>query len=236
MKKYSVIFLFFFSSLLLAQGNTYYFDNYFVKVDGQTLKAFKADSTILYQRKFSDPTIFALDLDSDYVNEIVAIENQLINEKKKYTLFVYNTLDSLYLTDSIYSGSTKPYQVFSDDLNTILLATGNAAYDSLNAVDSLSYIPLNFWKFEDGTLYLANASVYELYITENSYIIDKIEKFYSQSGKNCQSARKIKGAIASGFINYYSAGEITFASQFLKNYYLCSDIDNFKQFLLKSFK
>jgi len=235
-KSIIIISLFFFTTLSYAQKEIYNYEEYFIRIDNSTLKAFKSDSTLFYQKKFSNPMTFEVDLDNDDVNEIGVIDNQVLSGEKKYTLFVFNTLDSLYLADSVYSGSTKPYQTFSNDLNTILLVTGNAAFDSLNTVDSLSYLPLNFWKFEDGALYLADASVYEPYIAENNKIIDLIEKYYLQNGKTCEATRRLKGAFASGFVNYYNAGETILASQFLKNYYLCSDIDNYKRFLLKSFK
>ena len=231
MKKSFIIFLLFFSCLAYAQNEVYDYGNYFITTNSSTLKAFKSDSTLFYQKKFVDPQIFAVDLDSDDVNEIVVIDNQVLSGKKKYTLFVYNTLDSLYLVDSVFSGSMEPRQVYSNDLNTVLLSTGNAVFDSLNTIDSLSSLPLNFWKFEDGALFLADASVYQLYINENNILIDLIDEYYSQNGKTCESTGKVKGVIASGFVNYYNAGEITFASQFLKNYYLCVDIDKFKQFL-----
>ncbi len=237
MKKfYTVIFLFFFSCLSYAQNETYNYGSYFITTSASTLKAFKPDSTLFYQKKFAAPLIFAVDLDSDNVNEMVVIDNQVLSGKKKYTLFVYNTLDSLYLVDSVFSGSMEPRQVYSEDLNTVLLVTGNTAFDSLNTIDSLSSLPLNFWKFEDGALFLANASVYQLYINENNNLIDILDEYYSQNGRTCESTLKVKGIIASGFINYYNVGETTLASQFLKNYYLCNDIGNFKQFLLKSFK
>ena len=221
---------------IYSQNGIYDYGSYYVKMDNSTLMAFHSDSTIFYQKKFTNPQDFAVDLDSDNVNEIVIIDFDSINNKKNYSIFVYNTLDSLYLVDSINSGSTEPYQVFSKELNTTLLVSGNAAFDSLNTIDSLSYLPLNFWKFEDGALFLANASVYDLYITENDNIIDLVEEFYLQNGKTCESTQKIKGAIASGFVNYYNSGELTFASQFLKNYYLCSNIDDFRKFLNKALK
>ena len=236
MKTYFIISLFFFLCLSYAQNETYNYGNYFISINNSTLKAFNSDTTLFYQKKFSDPVILAIDLDNDDVNEIVVIDNKVLSGKNEYTLFVYNTLDSLYLVDSVYSGSTEPRKVYSEDLNTILLATGNAVFDSLNAIDSLSSLPLNFWKFEDGSLFLADASVYQLYFNENNNLIDILDGYYSQNGRTCESTLKVKGIIASGFINYYNVGETTLASQFLKNYYLCNDIGNFKQFLLKSFK
>ena len=236
MKKLFILFLFFLACLTYAQNEVYDYGNYYLRVENSTLEAFGKDSTLIYQKQFFNPQFFTVDLDSDYVNEVVVIDNNNINKRKNYTLFVFNTLDSLYIADSINSGSMEPYQVYSKELNTILLATGNAALDSLNTIDSLSYLPLNFWKFEDGALYLANVSVYDPYISENDNIIDLIEEYYLQNGKSCESTRKIKGAIASGFINYMVIGEKTFASQFLKNYYLCSDFDAFKQLLMKTLK
>jgi hypothetical protein len=233
MKKFLMIFFILPPCLLFAQNEIYDYGNYFLRMEGSSLEAFREDSSLFYTKQFSDPEYFAADLDSDGVNEFIIIDYRVMNGKKRYSLFVYNTADTLYLADSVNSGSTEPYQSFSKELNTVLLVTGNPVYDSLNSVDSLSHLPINFWKFEEGSLYLANASVYELYINENANIIDMIEEYYLQNGKSCKSTEKIKGAIASGFINYYEAGEKSFASQFLKNYYFCSDINEFKDFLLK---
>jgi hypothetical protein len=236
MKKLLLISFILFPCLNFAQNEIYDYGNYFLKMEGSSLKAFRGDSSLFYEKQFSNPEYYAADLDSDDVNEFIIVDYRFLNGEKKYSLFVYSTADTLYLADSVNSGSTEPYQAFSKELNTTLLVTGNPVFDSLNTVDSLSYLPLNFWKFEEGSLYLANASVYDLYINENDNIIDMIEEYYLQNGKSCESTVKIKGAIASGFINYYEAGEKSFASQFLKNYYLCSDIKEFKNFLLKSLK
>jgi hypothetical protein len=236
MKKIVFLLIFFPAIMVSAQNEIYDYGNYFLRMEGSSLKAFREDSSLFYEKQFSNPEYFAADLDSEGVNEFIIIDYRLSNGKKDYSLFVYNTADSLYLADSVNSGSTEPYQVFSKELNTILLVTGNPVFDLFNTVDSLSYLPLNFWKFEEGNLYLANASIYDLYINENANIIDMIEEYYLQNGRSCESTEKIKGAIASGFVNYYEAGEKSFASQFLKNYYFCSDISDFKDFLLKSLK
>jgi hypothetical protein len=236
MKKFIMVFLILFPCLSFAQNEIYDYGNYFLRMEGSSLEAFREDSSLFYEKQFSNPEYFAADLDSDGVNEFIVIDYRLSNGKKSYSLFVYNAADSLFLADSVNSGSTEPYQIFSKELNTILLVTGNPVFDLFNTVDSLSHLPLNFWKFEEGSLYLANASIYDLYINENANIIDMIEEYYLQSGKSCESTEKIKGAIASGFVNYYEAGEKSFASQFLKNYYFCSDISDFKDYLLKSLK
>ena len=95
MKKYSItIFLFLFSCMIYGQDETYNYENYFIKISDSTLKAFNSDSTLFCQKKFSDPKILAVDLDSDEVNEIVIIDNRVLNGIKRYTLYVYNTLDN----------------------------------------------------------------------------------------------------------------------------------------------
>jgi hypothetical protein len=236
MKKILILLTCIFAISVFAQNEVFNYGNYFLKMEGSVLQACREDSSLFYEKKFSNPDYFVADLDSDDVNEFIVIDYKLVNGKKDYSLFVYNTADTLYLADSVKSGSTEPYQAFSKELNSILLVTGNPAFDSLNSIDSLSHLPLNFWKFEGGSLYLANASVYDLYINENDDIIDLIEEFYLQNGKSCETTGKIKGLIASAFVNYNEAGEKSFASQFLKNYYLCSDIDSFKIFLLKTLK
>ncbi len=236
MKKLQILFLLIFSSQVFAQNEIYDYGTFFLTIENSTLKAFRPDSTIFYQKKFFDPQDFSVDLDSDNVDEFIITDCSLSGGKKNYALYVYCTLDTFYLVDSVNSGLMEPYQTISKELKTTLLVTGSPDFDSLNSSDSLIFLPLNFWKYEEGGLFLANASVYDLFISENDDIIDFIEDYYLRSGKSCASTSKIKAAVASGYINYYNAGEKSLASLFLKKYYLCGDAEDFKNNILKLLK
>lgn len=236
MKKLLIASLLISSCRLFAQNEVYDYGTFFLTIENTTLKAFRPDSTIFYQKEFFRPQDFSVDLDSDGVDEFLITDYSQTNGKKFYTLYVYCTLDTFYLVDSVFSGLMEPYQVISNELKTTLLATGNPDFDSLNSSDSLFFLPLNFWKYEEGGLFLANASVYDLFISENDDIIDFIENFYLRSGASCTSSSVIKAAIASAFINYFNAGEKSFAAKFLKKYYLCPDAEDFKNKILRLLK
>jgi len=54
--------------------------------------------------------------------------------------------------------------------------------------------------------------------------------FYTQKKiMDCSLSRHYKGTIASVYANYINAGEQSLAAQMLKKYYVCEDIENFKQ-------
>ncbi|MBZ0201044.1 MAG: hypothetical protein K8H86_14325 [Ignavibacteriaceae bacterium] len=164
-------------------------------------------------------------MDEDNNNEYVVIDSIGSGENSYFNLYVFNTLDSFYLTDSVLSGYTKPYETVSEDVEGILFATGNAACDKFNSLNDVTFSTLNFWKFVEGSLYLVNSEVYDLYIEENNEIIQIIDSFLETRVSDCNTSKEVLGAIAAVYANYLSAGEDTLAIKFLKEYYLCADID-----------
>ena len=50
-----------------------------------------------------------------------------------------------------------------------------------------------------------------------------------RNGFNCSTSQLYKGIVASVYANYLNAGEQSLATQMLKKYYLCDDIELFKQ-------
>lgn len=235
MKKLILLFLLLSAFPLFAQDGVYDFHSYTLEVSGSTIKAISKDNRVLFRKVFFHPEDIVTDLDSDGVNELVVIDYTNSGSRKDYTLFIYNTLDSLYLADSIYSGSVKPYEAFSEDVNGMICVTGDTRFSELNADSSIYILPVNCWKFQDGAVYLANASVYDIFLDENDMILQTIDDYYNSEGRTCSTSSKLKAAIAGGFINYYNAGELTVANQFLKKYYLCADENTFKAMLLRIF-
>lgn len=235
MKKLILLCVFLSAFPLLAQEGVYDFHSYTLEIKGSTVKAIAKDNSVLFQRKFFHPEDIVTDLDSDGVNELVVIDYTNSGGKKDYTLYIFNTIDSLYLADSIYSGSVKPYEAFSEDINGMICVTGDTRFSDLNADSTISVLPVNCWKFQDGAVYLANASVYDIFLDENNMILGTIDDYYDSEGRTCATSGKLKAAIAGGFINYYNAGELTVANQFLKKYYLCADENTFKAMLLRIF-
>ena len=235
MKKVLILFFLFLTIPLIAQKSVYDYHSYSLKTDSQSVKALSNDGNLIYQKIFFHPEDYITDLDSDGVNELVVIDYLENNNRKFYTLFIYNTIDTFYLADSIYSGSVKPYEDYSEDINGMVYVTGDTRFDTFNTDSTISFLPVNCWKFEDGAVFLANASVYDVFMNENDLVLQTIDDYYDTDGRTCSTTHKIQGAIASGFINYYNTGEHTVANQFLKKYYLCNDAEYFKMMLLKIF-
>lgn len=235
MKKIFILLSFLYAVPVFSQNNIYDFHTYKLKIDSNSVKAFSNDKNIIFNKKFFHPEDIITDLDSDGVKELVVIDYLKKNRKKFYTLFIYNTIDTFYLADSIYSGIIKPYGVFSEDVNGIVYVTGDTRFESFNQDSTIVILPVNCWKFVDGEVYLANASIYDVFSNENNLILQTLDDYYLSDGKTCKTTHKVQALIASGFINYYNSGEHSTADKFLKNYYLCNNSEDFKASLLKIF-
>ena len=235
MKKIFIILSFLFTIPMFPQNNVYDFHSYKLKIEGNSIKTYSNENNIIFEKKFFHPKDFITDLDSDGVKELVVIDYLEKNRKFFYTLYIYNTIDTFYLADSIYSGIIKPYGVFSEDVNGIVYVTGDTRFESLNQDSTIFILPVNCWKFVDGEVFLANASVYDVFSDENNLILQALDDYYLSDGRTCSTTRRVLAFIASGFINYYNSGEQTVADKFLKKYYLCNNSEEFKSLLLKIF-
>ena len=60
-------------------------------------------------------------------------------------------------------------------------------------------------------------------------VVDYLDDYFDSNVKNCNSSEQVNNIIASGYINYKNAGELSVANQFLLKYYLCTDIEDFKK-------
>ncbi len=225
MKKYLFIVVLTYSSLLF--GQEFKFDSFTAKFNGNKLEVTDTLQNQVYEQYFSNPVPNSIDLDNDGLDELVVQDSSLISGNNFYTYYIYNTIDSFYLADSIYSGLTEPFETESEEIDGIILVTGNSDFDQFNEDPDYNFSPLNCWKFSDGKIVSANDEIYNLFISENEDIMDYLENLFG--GKvNCETSRKALGAIAAVYVNYIHAGEQTAAKQFLKKYYLCLDIDKFK--------
>ena len=81
---------------------------------------------------------------------------------------------------------------------------------------------------ENNELFLVNDELYEPFIFENGNLIQLLE-YYTENRNDCFVSQSNKGIIASAYTNYINAGEQSLASQLLKKYYLCEDVELFKQ-------
>jgi hypothetical protein len=231
--KYSIIILLLAAVNVLGQGKTYTFDLFTVKIENNYLHVYDKSKNKVFEKKFTNPTDFSFDLDEDGVEEYVVIDNSKDKDRDIYSFYVFNTIDSFYVADSIYSGYFEPFTMKSDETGKTIIVTGNSKFDLLNSEDSILFIPINCWEYENGNIIPVNNKVYKPFVDENDTLLDIIDSYFSSSGSDCKSIEKIKGAIASVYANYTNAGDKLLAIQFLKRYYHCTDIVKFKEYLDK---
>ena len=178
---------------------------------------------------FHNPHDFTVDLDADGVNEYIVIDSSGTTDLPDYFIYIFNTIDEFSLADSIDSGNTEPYDMFSNEEGGEIIVTGNAEFEYFDSDDSDSdiFLPINCWKYDSGQIYLINSDIYDLFIRENEEIIDYLDSFTDNTEYNCDLSRKNKSAIAAAYANYLNAAEITIASHFIKKYYVCADLNDF---------
>ncbi len=218
-----------------SQGTNFTVGNFSIEINNAELTAFKNDS-LIYFKKFSNPAADSVDLDNDGVDELVIIDSTLSSESAFYTFYVYSTLDSFFLADSIYSGITLPYEAETEDIQGKIIITGNPIFDHFNGGNDTKFSPVNCWKYESGVVYDVNDEVYDIFMNENEDIIDFLDNYFQSKESNCENSREVLGAIAAGYANYKNAGEEASADKFLSAYYFCLDKDKFKQDLDRELK
>ena len=84
-------------------------DNFTVKLNDNLLQVYSNEGSLMFSQKFENPVFTTADLDSDAVDEYILIDYKILDQKKDYTVFVYNTIDTFYCVDSIRSGFYEPY-------------------------------------------------------------------------------------------------------------------------------
>jgi hypothetical protein len=131
--------------------------------------------------------------------------------------------------DSISSGFSEPYIVYSEEAGSNIIVAGNPRFNELNIGKDDTALPINVWKYEEAAVTNINSEIYELYESETVAIIDYLEDYFESNVLNCNSSKLAANVIAAGYINLINAGENSVASQFLKKYYLCPDIEVYKQ-------
>lgn len=218
------LFFILFSIISFAQVDSVSSLSYSFTIKDNILTVTMGETTV-YQKTFFHPDGYTIDMDEDNNNEYIVIDSVTAGSNCYFNLYIYNTLDSFYLVDSVLSGNSKPYETASEDVEGILFATGNPAYDKFSSLNDVSFSTLNFWKFVEGSLYLVNSEVYDLYIESNDEIIQILDSYIGTKALDCSTSKEILGAVAAVFGNYLSAGEDALAIKFLKEYYLCADVD-----------
>ncbi len=204
-------------------------DNYRIKIDNSLVTAFDLNGKPVYNKKFNFPQSFSSDLDGDGINEVLVEDTYRKGINTYYILYIFNTIDTFSLADSVVSGLRAPYVTGSEDAGGTIIVTGNPKFDSFNKDTSDIFVPVNCWMFENGELFNVNDEVYNLFIRESEGIMDFIDSYPESDAKNCSSSKILEAAIASGYVNYLNAGEKILAEQFIKKYYKCPDLNEFKK-------
>ena len=205
------------------------FDLFTIKLNDNLLKVYSNEGSLLFNRKFENPVFTTADLDSDAVEEYILIDFKILDQKKDYTIFVFNTIDTFYCVDSIRSGFYEPYVYYSEEVKRNVVIAGIPGFNELNIGKVDSSLPLNVWRYGENGIVLINDEIYDLFQSENDSIMEYLDDYFNSNVKNCNSSEQVNNFIAAGYINYKNAGEISSANQFLLKYYLCPDILNFKQ-------
>ncbi len=212
-----------------SQERNYTLNIFTGKFEQNHLEVFDSTRKPVYEKTFHHPEEQLVDLDNDGVNEFLVTDYYKSGGADFYTLYIYNTIDSFYVADSIQSGYLEPLERESKEYGGIIVVTGNYKFDNFNKDSEDKYLPIECWHYENGKISSINDQIYNIFISENDALIDLLDSYFSDNNNDCSSAAKVKGIIASVYANYISAGEKILASQFLKKYYHCDDFEIFKQ-------
>lgn len=190
------------------------------------------DDQPVLEKTFLNATAIAQDLDNDGIKELIINDNDQRSGISNYNLYIYNAADSFYVVDSISSGFKQPFTFSSEEINEEVLVTGSPDFDSLySPLLGKAFSPIICWQYNGSELSIVNDKLYEIFISENESMIEYIDVYLKENGKNCISLSKLKQAIASIYANYITADEKTNAEYTLKRYYSCDDLDKFRALL-----
>lgn len=231
MKHFLYLFLIFSITDLFPQedSTSVDFDLFTVKLKDNLLQVYSNEGSLIFIQKFENPVFTTADLDSDSVEEYILIDYKIMDQKKDYTIFVYNTIDTFYCVDSIRSGFYEPYVFYSDEVKGNVIIAGIPGFNELNLGKLDISMPLNIWQYGENGIALINDQIYNLFLSENESVVDYLDDYFDSNVKNCNSSEQVNNLIATGYINYKNAGELSDANQLLLKYYLCTDISNFKK-------
>lgn len=217
------------TSALFAQAENYEFDTYTVTVEKNIVLAKDVNGKIFYSRPFENLKEFLADLDGDSIPEFCVTTSKTVNNNTFYKVYVYNTIDTFELADSLESLNLEPYSVFDEETGKETFIVGNPdfmkiAHDENEtvtaAIDCYEYDGLNFNNI--------NNIIYDIFMKQNEVLIDSLDSFYGSEANNCEASTKAKSLIAAIYVNYKSAVEDSISLHFLNKYYFCNDVLDFK--------
>jgi len=232
--KYSSLFItiLFIHITLNAQVDTTSFNYFLVLIEGNYLKVENAEGEVIYKKLFHRPYQYLADIDADQFDELVVVDSISTADNIDFVLYLYSGEEDFMLIDSIYSGSFFPFITYSEEIDSLIIETGIPEFEIFNQSNETASLPINLWRVKDNRLYLVNDELYEPFIFENSNLIQLLDFYTHDKIIDCSTSQLCKGLIASVFINYINGGEQSLATQTLKKYYVCDDIEEFKQEIL----
>lgn len=223
------------AAYLFGQGTAAPQDLYKIKLKNSELTALNSQDQIVFKRAFSNPHGEAVDLDNDGVDEYFLIDFDSLQGRPYYKIFIFSTVDSFYIADSIVSGFIEPYIIYSDELKGKIIVTGKERFDKFAADSDEIFLPIDCWKYENGSVNSVNDELYDIFIAANDSLIEFLDSYYENEMLDCSASVKVKAAVAAAYENYITAGEKSLAEQFIKKYYRCSDLEKFKEEINSSF-
>lgn len=215
-----------------AQDSTYTVEDFNIKFTNGLMTVSDSVQQTVYTRQFDNPKAFLLDLDQDGLPEFLVNDAAKQDGATYYTLYVFNTVASFYMNDSLYSGMLEPYSIYPDEYDNVVLVTGSPDYDSLYTPGSgIVFSPLVCWSVTDSSLSIINDKLYDTFINENEKIVSYIDSVFKTDKPECESTELVKQALAALYANFYSASESVLAEQALKRYYKCGNAEKFRDTL-----
>lgn len=234
---FAALLLLFSSVYIFAQEGEYKFDNFTVSVKNNIVLAKSSTGDLLYSRSFNNAKEFLADLDGDSLQEFCVIENKTEGANATYCLYVYNTVDTFFLADSLESLNVEPYLVSADELGQDIVVVGNPDILKIHDIKKESgIVPLDCYAFDGTDFLLANDGMYDFFMQTNEELLDSLDEFYENHPQDCANSQEIKMLIASIYINYLNANEDSMALHFLNKYYFCNDATEFKTKLTELIK
>ena len=229
--RYSILLIAFFFSQIgsQAQVDTTIFNSYLALVEVNLMKVVDAQGELVFQKQFYKPYEYLADIDADQFDELIILDSIITDGNLNFIIYLFSGEEKFKLIDSIYSGLFFPFITYSDEIKSMIIETGIPEFEKFNQASEAASLPINLWKVENNELFLVNDELYEPFIFENTNLIQLIDFYTQKKIMDCSLSRHYKGTIASVYVNYINAGEQSLAAQMLKKYYVCEDIENFKQ-------
>lgn len=208
-----------------AQTDEYSFGSFTVKLENKSLIALDSLNQIVFTKSFLNPDLTLTDLDRDGSDEMILIDSASAFDQPDYHLFIYGFGNNIFLIDSVYSGVILPFETEFEELDGIVLVTGDILFNDFNEADKEFYLPIKCLIFDGLKMVLVNDILYDIFIEENEIILESIKDYLNLNGKNCNSSEAVLPMIIAAYVNYINAGEFSSALQLINSFYYCQDKD-----------